>query len=177
MLAALFTFSLFWPLAIFFVICVVSAAMDSLIAPIIALIVYGIISFIFFDVNLLAPFIQSPIHMLLTVVLYALIGAAWSTFKWRGHMKSDSVQSQITSSRKHYDKDHPEGGREGFIESSYFPESATAGSHKHRLTSWIALWPFSAFLYVFEDLILNFFTKIYEALAGIYRRITETYVP
>tara|TARA_R110002072_G_scaffold26966_17_gene88469 strand:+ start:1629 stop:2162 length:534 start_codon:yes stop_codon:yes gene_type:complete len=153
----------------------ISAATETTFVAFIALIIYAAVARFVFDVTPFTWIIENPGGTLIAAALYVCVGIAWSLFKWRDHLVNPEMQRKLT--RGHQEHLAKGGRSEDFRESQYFPSEAEASSHKTRIINWIALWPFSAFMFVFYDLLSRFFSRIYEALAGTYDRLTDRYTP
>ena len=177
MIELLFLFA-FWPWALvlaFVIICAAGAWAESTIIGLASLVVFSGIAWFFYEAGPVALVIEQPWNLFAIVGVYGAVGALWSLFKWRNWMVRDIVQDALKTAKDNYLK---EGDTFiSFINSNYFPDISRASMSKDRIVSWISLWPFSAFLYVFDDLILRFFTRIYDLFSGIYDRITERYLP
>lgn len=167
----------FWPWALFLallVLCTISAYSEITFIGFAALLLFTVVAWWLFDGGPVYWIIDKPGTVIALVIVYACTGGLWSLFKWRSHMVSNATQSALKSAKEKFDKDPKKGD---FIDSVYFPADAMASLNKSRIVSWISLWPFSVFLYVFDDLLLHFFNRIYDILAGAYERITKRHLP
>jgi len=52
-----------------------------------------------------------------------------------------------------------------------------ASQNKDRIVSWIILWPMSAFLFVFSDLLTDLFGRLYNMIGSVYESLTQRYLP
>ena len=175
-LLLLFTF---WPWALFALLLVgfgVSAATESTLVAAISLIIYVVVTWLAFGVNPVAWIIANPGSAVLLALLYVCVGIVWSLFKWRDHLTSARIQGVITDAKEYFKKKGGTDTKE-FRSSEHFPAQATPDHNKSRIVNWIALWPFSAFMFVFYDLLSRFFSRLYDALSGAYESLTSRYIP
>ena len=125
-------------------------------------------------------FLTNPVTLASFVVVSLAIGALWSMWKWRRHVKSEDVQAELEKGMQRF---VAEEGRKKerfgddfihkpFIESSEFPDAARASYNKERILTWIIFWPFSMIVYFFDDFLRDIALWVYERLAKVYHRIT-----
>lgn len=170
----------FWPVALLVVlVCILAAAtwQESATLAVVGLVVYLIAGWFLIDIN---PFLwayENPGRVLLGAILYAAIGGAWSVFKWRRHVRSPLVQDDLKRGIRRWATTVDRKNGIAFDKSYWFPSSAKASGNKDRITSWVALWPFSMTGYVVGDWLLRAFERVYEALAGVYDNITRQNIP
>ena len=93
-------------------------------------------------------------------------------------MKADWMQEQISKGKDRYEESKKDGKSFGppaatFYESTYLPSTAKPSENKDRISSWVALWPLSTFLFFFDDLLVRFFHAIYDLFGGMFERITK----
>lgn len=168
----------FWPwfwLIAMMVALAASAAFEKLEAALAFLAFYLIVVvWWFYETNPIAWLVEHPAAFFSGVLLYTLIGIAWSLFKWRNHMKSARIQMMLKDAKPRF----VESGNEGDFQSScYFPLEASSGYQQDRIVAWIGLWPFSVLIYALGDMLVAFGKAIFNRIAGAYDRITARWVP
>jgi hypothetical protein len=94
----------------------------------------------------------------LGILVYAVIGIVWSMFRWFRYVKSTADT---------YRKEHGDNLRAS--ERSSLQREISATLNKSRITGWIAYWPWS----MLWNLTGDFFKMIYEALQGVYQKISD----
>ena len=125
-------------------------------------------------------FLANPMTLASIVLVSLGIGALWSMWKWRRHVKSESVQAELEEGmasfvqkedkrKKYYGDDFV---HKPFYESAEFPNAARASYNKERILTWIIFWPFSMIVYFFDDFLRDIALWVYERLAKVYHRIT-----
>lgn len=170
----------FWPVALFGALVLFLAAsvwQESVTLAVIGLVLYLIAGWFMVGINPLLWAYENPWRVLLGVIAYAAAGAAWSVFKWRRHMHSPRVQDALKRGLREWIDSESKKRGEAFENSIWFPDMAYASNNKDRITSWIALWPFSVIGYVVGDWLLRAFERVYEALTGVYDNITRQSIP
>ena len=139
-----------------------------------ALVVYGAVSWLFTDMSHMA-WLADPVTLAALLAVSMGIGTLWSLWKWRRHVRSDSVQAALKRELKSYHKYYrvsPDSKAPRYIDSTYFPNEARASWNVEKISTWIILWPFSMIVYFFEDFLVDIARWIYERFAKIYARIT-----
>jgi len=170
----------FWPWVIFilFISCLtMSVWFEETIIAALSLIVYAGLSLWLFGVFPLAWTAETPLYALALIILYCACGMGWSLFKWARHIKSPDIQGRIKSAKLTWSANNPENDPEDFYESAFMIGDAMPSTQKGRIINWIALWPFSLFGFVFKDLVLELFDRLYEMMGKSYERITKSYMP
>lgn len=170
----------FWPVALFgALVCVLAAAtwQESVALALAGLVMYLITGWFLIGINPLLWAYENPVRVLLGAVLYAAVGRVWSVFKWRRYVRSPSVQDQLKAGLRTWSASEAKRNGTSFENSLWFPSRAVASHNKDRITSWIALWPFSMTGYIVGDWLLRAFERVYEALAGVYDNITRQNIP
>jgi len=174
MFELLFAFA-FWPWLLvlaFLVFCILSALTETFSWAAISLVVFSGIAWLAYDAGPLPWFYQNPWKSMGFIIVYCAIGLLWSLFKWSKRIRSKSMQDALSKAKAKFLKD-PDNKDEEFYGSYEFPLNAYPSRNIDRITSWMALWPLSAFLFVFDDLLARLFTNIYEAFSGMFERITK----
>ena len=169
----------FWPwflLSALLIGLFLSATSEMTFIAVVSLIIYGAISFLALGVNPMAWIVENPGGALLVAGLYACLGIAWSLFKWSQHLASEDIQQVLKQSRDRFKKNGSMDAVD-FRNSIDFPNSATAAHNKSRIVNWIALWPFSVFLFLTYDLLSKAFNGIYEMISDVYESMTNRYIP
>ena len=115
--------------------------------------------------------------LLLIIAAYGLCGGGWSTFRWFKYCKK-FIESKDVKSRvddyKWVQGERVKATEEEFAANveAYYRQELRPSKHKSLLISWIIYWPWSLVWNVLGD----FFTGIYDALANIYNRIADSVI-
>lgn len=96
--------------------------------------------------------------ILLGVAVYAVLGVAWSMFRW-----TRFVKEKADYYRKQYGTKLDKSNR------SCLASAIDATSNKSRITGWIAYWPWSLIWNLTGDV----FKMLYETLQGVYQKISD----
>tara|TARA_R110000851_G_scaffold59347_1_gene137342 strand:- start:1270 stop:1848 length:579 start_codon:yes stop_codon:yes gene_type:complete len=170
----------FWPWLTFaglIVIFGLSSHKNTIWLAIAGLAAYLVISLFAFDVNAISWIVDNPVTAAGRSVGYLLIGFAWSMFKWRTYLGTESMQSLFVRSQREWFEQGDTGTVEGYRDSSYFPVYAKASWNKDRIISWITLWPISFILSFIDDMLIKAFRYIFDKISGIYDDMTMRYIP
>jgi len=92
------------------------------------------------------------------VVVYGLIGLAWSVFRWFRHVKA-----KIADQKRRY------GEVISTSSARDIKETVDVSRNKSRILSWIVYWPWSMIWNITGD----FFNMLYESISGVYQKITD----
>lgn len=138
-----------------------------------AAVVYTVFMAWAFGINAYSWAYENPIRLFLYFGGYVFVGVMWSMFKWDRRMASEAVQDAIKDGKANHTR---KAIMEPFRESSYFPKEAMPSRNKERITSWISLWPFSVTGYFIGEIILRFFSNLYNLISGLYENITERHI-
>ena len=179
MIELLFAFA-FWPwlLVGLLALCFgVSAYSETTAVAFIGLILFSGVAWFLYGVNPVGWVYANPGSAMLYLAMYCAFGVLWSLFKWRSRITSDSVQTEMTEVKARYNGENPGAGPHDYMESYLFPSAAVASKNKDRITSWIALWPFSVLVYFIGEVLARFFERIYDLIASTYERVTKHYAP
>jgi hypothetical protein len=170
----------FWPwvlLALFLIACGFSALYQSTTVAGVALVIYGICAWMFFDVNPLMWVYENPGTTILVGVAYCALGVLWSLYRWRDRMLQPVLQEKMLAAKDQWLASTSARSDEKYTSSLYFPSAAMPSRNRDLIVSWISLWPFSMFLFIFDDLLGCLFSRLYEMIAGTYQKITDAYLP
>jgi hypothetical protein len=140
----------------------------------IAVILYLAGNWLFGDISHLS-FLLDPITLISIAVFFLAAGTAWSLWKWRRHMLSNSVQKSLREGKYIYDRQKEKVCP--FKESVAFPSKARPSRNIEKIVTWIMLWPFSMMVYFFEDFLMDIGRWIYNRLGNVYVRITDSTLP
>lgn len=179
MIDLLFTLA-FWPWVLtvaLFGALIFATWRDAFAFGFLALAIYFAVAFFAFGTNPIVWIGDHPGAALVASGAYLAAGALWSLFKWDRRMASPYIQDAIKDARKKYDEMVNFSGERDFYSSVYFPNRAQPSSNKERITTWIALWPFSLAGYFIGEILLRFFERIYDVLSGLYVSITKRHIP
>lgn len=170
----------FWPWALLCVLLasfIASSATENMGFAVIGAILYFSLAWVFFSSNPFVWVYQNPAMTLSIVAIYCAAGAAWSMFKWYKRITSQAVQVKLTKAKTDYDQKNPGAGPKDYFSSPWFPLEAQPSRNKDAITAWIAFWPLSVIGYFFGELLVDFFGRIYAALASTYENITTRFAP
>ena len=150
-----------------------SAWMDVVWLAVVAVVLYIAGNWLFGDLSHLS-FLTDPMTLLSLGAFYLAVGTAWSLWKWRRWMLSDTIQSKLRNGKREHEKvDCPAP----FRESTHFPVTAQPSNNVERIVTWITLWPFSMIVYFFADFLMDVGLWIYNRLGRVYSRITDAAIP
>lgn len=167
-----------------FTIMTWSAWYDTVSIAAVGVVVFGAVTWLFGTPANFA-WLADPVTLISLVVVFLGIGALWSLWKWRRHVRSASVQRDIKESveayikskadrKSRYGEDYVEPA---FVDSMSCPTTINPAHNKNRIVTWIVLWPFSMLVYFFEDLLMDIARWVYERLGKVYWRITLAAMP
>jgi hypothetical protein len=182
MLELLLLFS-FGPWAFFLALlglCCFSAYQETTFFAVVGLVIFTLISYFAYDAGPAVVLFEDPLKLLMYCLGYCAVGVLWSLFKWNKLLSRKDIKDDLQIAKRKYE-DLPAVGVEfdsldAFMASEHFPRSAKASHNKDRIVAWISLWPMSGFLFFFEDIVLKFFSNIYELFAGVFDRITKRHL-
>lgn len=92
------------------------------------------------------------------VVVYGLVGLAWSVFRWFRHVKA-----KITDHKRRY------GEVISSSDARDIEETVDVSRNKSRILSWIIYWPWSMIWNITGD----FFNMLYESISGVYQKVVD----
>jgi len=101
--------------------------------------------------------------LLIGIGVYALVGGAWSVFRWFKYCREYIVQNPFNINATN---DYS-GIKETTI--SFYKNRLQPSKHKSRLIGWIAYWPWSLVWNIVGDTL----TAIYDALVNIYQKTAD----
>ena len=117
--------------------------------------------------------------LLVYAVLYVVVGALWSIFKWWVFVgdKAREYRARREELRAEYDGYTRTGSNpktfEQWVRARAHPTMPSAKSEARRIQFWIAWWPFSMLNTAIGDFLFRFFRAVYDYLSGIYNAITK----
>lgn len=170
----------FWPWAMLLALllmCGVSALVEESFIAFCAVVIFSGLTWFLYDAGPLVWIAHNPMKALFAIAVYAAIGVLWSWYRWQKIMSSEHVQKKLADARDKFLKEVPEGSKADFKASYRFPSECDTSHNSDRITNWITLWPFSAFLHFFDDILVNFFRSVYRMISGTYERITDRHIP
>lgn len=162
MIELLFTSS-FWPwliVALFIIVCGLSAFFETIGLAIIGVLIFSGATWLLYDAGPLPWVLHNPGKTIVFGLVYVAIGAMWSLFKWTRRLSSSTVKTAIDDGKVRFLESNKKGSDDEYYDNYNFPWEAHPSYNVDRITSWMALWPLSAFLFVFDDLLINFFHRI-----------------
>jgi len=144
--------------------------------------VFGLFVFIagswfLFHTNVFAWAGDHPLPSVALFATYVLAGMGWSLFKWRRRLLSPQVQLDMQNAKDEYEKRGDEMREQSYRQTIYFPSAAKPAENVDRIISWIMWWPMSAVVFIFNDLLHDFFHWVYELMSGLYEGLTKRYMP
>lgn len=110
-------------------------------------------------------------------VSYLGVGVVWTFFKWWRFARLS--RAKIIEWLDH-NSIYPGETTDHFYRKAPGPAqykdgkfSLEASSHKGRIISWLAMWPFSVIGTLVGDLLFRLWETIYEMFSGVYQRISD----
>lgn len=91
------------------------------------------------------------------IAIYMVVGAPWSAWRWKKYVKAKIKEYTLS---------------DGTVQESnmcYIKLHTKVYSNKSRIIAWMVYWPWSMFWNILGD----FFTMVYDSMAGIYQKITD----
>jgi hypothetical protein len=170
----------FWPwlLVALLASCLgVAAYSETTAVALIGLVLFGGVAWFLYGLNPFTWLYENPGSALIVSAMYCAFGVLWSLFKWRSRITSPDIQREMIEAKSRFNKEHPEAGPYDYMSNYLFPSRALASKNKDRITSWIALWPFSVVMYFLGEVLARFFERIYDLISGAYERVTRHYAP
>lgn len=166
----------FWPVILFgalFGALASSAYRESAQFATIVAIVASLIAWFFYDVNVAVWIFENPGRFFGGTLLYLSIGAMWSVWKWRCRLSTQAARKELKAAKKYYTDRLKEGDDpDGWLNSPMLSGYLKPHRNKDAITSWILLWPFSVVFYFLGEFVAHVIGRIYDALTGIYNRMT-----
>jgi hypothetical protein len=123
------------------------------------------------DVNLFTWAWAHLAEVLLLGLLYLCAGGLWSIFRWWRYLVK--MRNALLAEHGHYGES-PIGQVDaelGKTKPLKRPSRAYAVNNKHRITGWIAHWPFSMVGSLIGDVLLQIFRRVFDLLRGVYDRL------
>lgn len=107
--------------------------------------------------------------LLIGVAAYGIAGGAWSVFRWLKYCRKyvETHPNEKISLIEGYGDN-----KRTLTLEQYYSEKLKPSDHKSRLIAWIVYWPWSLIWNVIGD----FFTGIYDALANVYNRVAASVI-
>lgn len=122
----------------------------------------------------------SPFLLAIVLPSYLIVGLVWSIIKWRLHVKEEIIDYQqrvndveTTVNRKWCKDDEDYAKKIEEAKSQYLEILKTQSNtsrQKHRIKSWIAVWPVSMII----TCSYNAIDHIYNECIGMFNRITTS---
>jgi hypothetical protein len=152
---AMFATWWFWVFAICFAVTVWSVCEDAFEPPLFALVI-GIALIHFFGKLPVLEYLSSNwATLLMYLAIYLVAGVGWSFFKWYLYLvdRRESLKKGKT---------HP---------SQWLIPKAR--DNKRKITTWMIYWVFSAFGFVFGDMVKIVYDYVYSIFGNLYDRVTH----
>ena len=178
---------LFWALLLVWLVALfVSVEYEYGIFAFLSTLVYGVLLYFAFHVDLPQLVLNHPILILVGIVLYFPIGAAWSFFRWymfvhsKLELYTDMKTEWLSSKGQTSFTEIPDHLKEDWIkyleseEWSYGRSSKRRDllkpplvkDNKARILRWIGYWPVSALAWAFNEMVRGFCKMIYGRIAN-----------
>jgi len=180
----------FWAVLLAWIVALfVSVEYEYGIFAFLSTLVYGVLLYFVFHVNVPQLLYNHPILILVGIALYLPIGAAWSFFRW--YMFVHSKLEQYTDMRNEWLANKgetsfteiPDHLKEEWIKYLEGEDTTRGTWHSHpkrrdllkpplvrdnkaRILRWIGYWPISAMSWAFNDMIRGFCKMIYGRIAN-----------
>lgn len=162
----------FWMLTIF-----LSVEKDNggcaFFSTVIALVLYH-----FFGGHLVLPFVANHLkYILLLAGAYLVAGAIWGIIKWWFFVrKQRGLYDEAHEYYNSHDNSRPwadyvKEGQYNFVRFQYRPSPK---DNKSKIMLWMMYWPWSFLWTMIDDPIKKAFRAVYEKLAGVYQRISDS---
>lgn len=144
----------------------------------ISLVIYGAVVHFFCHINLFS-FIQDHWKDLaIGASLYVVAGILWSIIRWTLFVRD--TRDAYLAAKAAVDQTLPQDKiqaryaeiQQEFKYSHKFPPQPLYFQEK--IISWTAYWPVSIVSFVFSDLVVRFFNRIYKTFSGIYTKISDS---
>jgi hypothetical protein len=192
----------FWAVLLVWIIALfVSVETEYGIFAFLSTIVYGVLLYFVFHVDLPHLLYNHPILILVGIALYFPIGAAWSFFRWymfvhsklelytdmRNEWLSSKGQTSFTEIPDHLKEEWikflEEGDGKAYGSNRYAYGSnkrrdllkpPLVRDNKSRILRWIGYWPVSAMAWAFNDMIRGFCKMIYGRIANWLQSIANS---
>ncbi len=97
---------------------------------------------------------ENPIHIILGILVYLLLGTVWSFIKWF---------SYLTKIREYY-RIYP---------YSFEKTRFSAKENKERIINWMMYWPLSGIWTLINDPVKKAFQRIFSGLENKYHKISD----
>jgi hypothetical protein len=144
-----------------------------------ALIACGLILQKYFDVPVTDYLPKSITLWIVFVILYVVLGAGWSIFKFRMEYKEamQHIVSRHMGLIRDWKRENPEITETQLKEkwNEYVEEySPKVYDFKGDIFGWVVAWPLSVLNYILVDLLYNVWDTIYSWISEIYERIAKS---
>jgi hypothetical protein len=133
---------------------------------------------LYFGIDLLG-FAQTHVTFIASgVILYFVMGVAWSVFKWYWWVgkTADELKEQktrIIEDRFSHIKDVDDEKREGFWAKHVKESIPSPRHHKSKILRWMGYWPISVAWFVLNDFVREIFNHLYYRFVAIYQKISD----
>lgn len=181
----------FWALvALELVLLFVFTEYENGIGAFVSLLAFGAALQFLGDVDIIGYFRNNPYQLGAFLVAYTLLGIGWLTFKWTLFSKQklaehDELFFEFLDEHHlpHDTKLLPEDlkaewthivlGTRDYYTKRTIADTPLIRHHKAKAIRWASLWPFSMSIFFLKDMIREFFTAVYNRIAGFLQRIAD----
>ena len=186
---ALFILGTFWWYIItgcFVIWAIALTESESMAWTIVSLSIYLVFLSSLGKVNVFSHVFYDPLHTLLYVLGYFVIGVIWSFIKWwlrvnetaqRYKEERDKFfkeQKHISAVSKSYQKtDHVIDRWQSHIEYKEDIKKPVASKNKEKISVWIVYWPFSFFWSLINDIVKRIVEQFVIRFQKIYQSISD----
>jgi hypothetical protein len=156
---------------------------------------YFVIAYFAFGFNLLTHALSHPVHYIIGIVAYYVLGVLWGIVKWRQFIFRQLEKCEKVWQKFATNNDIPPGldvenltdqQKEGWENAKKM--SARSGyeycdrvsfdppqvsQHKSDIMEWMTFWPISIVVYLFEDVITALWNWIYREIANSFQKMSD----
>lgn len=141
------------------------------------------------NVGILPWIVANPFLMVAFLIGYVLIGAGWSLFKWflfvtdrkekfieeKSRRRGETLLRLKSHLNREPSKEEVNAEILASIKNNHRKMFGmpVPSEHKSRIMHWMAYWPWSVINSLIFDFIRRFFKHVYNALADVFRKISE----
>lgn len=132
----------------------------------------------YFGVPVWSTIKSQPFSILWALVAYVGAGAAWSVLKWWSFVRAEKGKyDALPDSEKAKVLNRIDKGEsfEIYYLGDYIRVRPKPGNHAHRIYAWITFWPWSLAWTIISEPVAKACKAVYEALVGVYERISNSF--
>ena len=165
-LAGIFVGSVFWPIALGVVWCIVLIAcaenQRGYVGLLSTAVFFGLL-YVMTQFSVLNYIYTHPISILMYIGIYLVIGMGYSILRWDRYVAKWYAE---------YYNDQDARTKE-----QRYERRPTASTSKNRIIHWMAYWPWSGLWWLLSDFLTEVFSFLYRRLGGVYEMIEKRHTP